>query len=180
MSVAFYIIPCEIIVQNKDNHLVPYMHIQTILHYCLFIYNIHSRSSGLLRSAVTNISVLQLNIQQEEILIDLQQNFFNPLSPELNPICYLLALLAHHFLQVSRIRVKSLTLRLLMSYIYLEHLFLMFLDHTQRRSTVGRTPLDEWSARRRDLYMTIHDTHNRQMSMPPVEFETTISVGERP
>ena len=30
----------------------------------------------------------------------------NPLSPELNPICYLLALLAHHFLHVSRIRVK--------------------------------------------------------------------------
>ena len=29
------------------------------------------------------------------------------------------------------------------SYIYMEHLFLMFLDHTQRRSTVGRTPLDE-------------------------------------
>jgi hypothetical protein len=42
----------------------------------------------------------------------------NPLSPELNPICYLLALLAHDFLHVSRIRVKSLTLRLLMSYIY--------------------------------------------------------------
>ena len=83
---------------------------------------------------------------------------FNPLNAELNPICYLLALLgAHHFLHVSRIRVKSLTLRLLMSYIYIyiytyiyihththmEHLFLMFLDHTQRRSTVGRTPLDE-------------------------------------
>ena len=44
---------------------------------------------------------------------------FNPLNPELNPICYSLALLAHHFLHVSRIRVKSLTLRLLMSYIYL-------------------------------------------------------------
>ena len=42
----------------------------------------------------------------------------NPLNPELNPICYLLALLAHHLLHVSRIRVKSLTLRLLMSYIY--------------------------------------------------------------
>jgi len=42
----------------------------------------------------------------------------NPLKPELNPICYFLALLAHHFLHVSRIRVKSLTLRLLMSYIY--------------------------------------------------------------
>ena len=64
----------------------------------------------------------------------------NPLKPELNPTCYLLALLgAHHFLHVSRIRVKLLTLRLLMSYIP----FLMFLDHTQRRSTVGRTPLDE-------------------------------------
>ena len=37
---------------------------------------------------------------------------FNPLKPELNSICYLLALLgAHHFLHVSRIRVKLLTLR---------------------------------------------------------------------
>ena len=38
---------------------------------------------------------------------------------------------------------SALTLRRLMSYIYMEHPFLMFLDHTQRRSTVGRTPLDE-------------------------------------
>ena len=69
---------------------------------------------------------------------------FNPLNLELNPICYLLALLgAHHFLHVSRIRVKLLTFKLLMSYIYMGHPFLMFLDHTQRRSTVGRTPLDE-------------------------------------
>jgi len=44
---------------------------------------------------------------------------FNPLNPKLNSICYLLALLgAHHFLHVSRIRVKLLTFRLLMSYIY--------------------------------------------------------------
>jgi len=35
----------------------------------------------------------------------------------------------------------------------MEHLLLMFLDHTKRRSTVGRTPLDDWSARRRDLYL---------------------------
>ena len=52
-----------------------------------------------------------------------------------------------------------------------------FLDHTQWRTTVGRTPLDEWSSRRRDLYLT---THNRQTSMPPVGFEPTISAGERP
>jgi len=44
----------------------------------------------------------------------------NPLNAELNPICYLLALLgAHHFPHVSRIRVKSLILRLLMIYIYI-------------------------------------------------------------
>ena len=68
----------------------------------------------------------------------------NTLNAELNPFCHLLALLGvHHFLHVSRIRVKSLTLRLLMSHIYMEQLFLMFLDHTQRRTTVGRTPLDE-------------------------------------
>ena len=54
-------------------------------------------------------TVFQLN---KNILI-------NPLKPELSPICYLLALLAHHFLHVSRIRVKSLTIRLLMSYIYI-------------------------------------------------------------
>jgi len=51
-----------------------------------------------------------------KIMIDQKQlenvESFNPLKPELNPICSLLALLgAHHFLYVSRIRVKSLTLR---------------------------------------------------------------------
>ena len=61
----------------------------------------------------------------------------------------------------------------------MEHPFLMFLDHTQRRTTVGRTPLDEWSAHRRDLYLTTHDTHKRQISMPPVGFEPKISAGER-
>ena len=58
--------------------------------------------------------------------------------------------------------------------------FLRFLDHTQRRITVGRTPLDEWSACCRDPYLKTHNTHNRQTSMPPVGFEPTISVGVRP
>ena len=44
--------------------------------------------------------------------------------------------------------------------------FTRCLDHTQRRTTAGRTPLDEWSARRRDLYLTTHNTHNRQTSFP--------------
>ena len=58
--------------------------------------------------------------------------------------------------------------------------FTRFLDHTQRHTTVGRTPLDEWSTRRRDLYLTTHNTHIRQTSMPPVGFEPIISAGERP
>ena len=48
------------------------------------------------------------------------ESSINLLNPELNPICYLLVLLgAHHFLHVSRIRVKILTFRRLMSYIYI-------------------------------------------------------------
>ena len=39
--------------------------------------------------------------------------------------------------------------------------FLRSLDHTQRRSTVGRTPLDEWSARRRDLYTCVADSKKK-------------------
>jgi hypothetical protein len=38
-----------------------------------------------------------------------------------------------------------------------------FRDNTQRRAIVGRKPLDECSARRRDLYLK---TRNRQTSMP--------------
>jgi len=55
-----------------------------------------------------------------------------------------------------------------------------FLDHTQRRTTDGRTPLDEWSARCRDIYLTTHSTHTRQTAMPPVGFEAIISAGELP
>ena len=52
-------------------------------------------------------------------MFDARFQQINTLKPELNPICYLLALLgAHYFLHVSRIRVKLLTFRLLMSYIY--------------------------------------------------------------
>jgi hypothetical protein len=38
---------------------------------------------------------------------------------------------------------------------------------TLKRTTDCRTPLDEWSARRRDLYLTIHNTHNGHTSTPP-------------
>jgi len=59
---------------------------------------------------------------------------FNPLNAELNPIYYLLALLAHHFLHVSRIRVKSLTLSLLMSYMYGAPILDVSRSHTTHHS----------------------------------------------
>jgi hypothetical protein len=56
------------------------------------------------------------------------QKNINALNPELNPICCLLALLAENFLHVSRIRVKSLNLRLIMSYIYGAHILVFFFN----------------------------------------------------
>jgi hypothetical protein len=51
-------------------------------------------------------------------------------------------------------------------------------DHTHfRHTTVGRTPLDEGPARRRDLYLITHNTHKRQTSI--MGFEPTILVSER-
>jgi len=49
---------------------------------------------------------------------------------------------------------------------------------TLRHTTLGRTPLDEWSARRRDLYLTAHNFHKRQTSMPPAKFEPRIPGSE--
>jgi len=48
---------------------------------------------------------------------------------------------------------------------------------TLRHTTRGRTPLGEWPACSRDLYVT---KHNRQKSTPPAEFEPAIPATERP
>jgi len=56
-------------------------------------------------------------------------------------------------------------------------LFKRFLDHTQRCTTLGRAPLDEWSARLIDLYLATHNTHNRKTSTHPAGFKPTISAG---
>jgi hypothetical protein len=46
---------------------------------------------------------------------------------------------------------------------------------TLRHTTLGRTPLDEWSARRRDLWQPIRDRH----PCPPVGFEPANPASER-
>jgi hypothetical protein len=49
-----------------------------------------------------------------------------------------------------------------------------------RHITLGRTPLDEWSGWRRNLYLTTYNTHKRVTSMPPAGFEPAIPSSERP
>ena len=52
-------------------------------------------------------------------------------------------------------------------------------SHTHTH-THCRTPLDERSACRRDLYLTTHNIHRRQTSIPPAGFEPVIPVTEHP
>ena len=47
-------------------------------------------------------------------------------------------------------------------------------------TTLGRTPLDEWSALYRDLYLMTDNTHKRQTPMPLVGFEHTVLASTRP
>ena len=49
---------------------------------------------------------------------------------------------------------------------------------TLRHTSLNTIPLDEWSARRKGLYLTAHNTHKRQTSMPPAGIETTIAAKE--
>ena len=51
---------------------------------------------------------------------------------------------------------------------------------TLRHTTSGRIPLYEWSARRTGLYLTTHNNHIRQTSMPPAGFEPTMPTSKRP
>jgi hypothetical protein len=49
-----------------------------------------------------------------------------------------------------------------------------------RHTTLGRTPLDEWPARRRDLYLTTNNIYKRQASIPPAGFEPAIPKSKQP
>jgi len=51
---------------------------------------------------------------------------------------------------------------------------------TLRHTTLGRISLDEWSARRRNLYLKTYNNHKRRTSMPAVGFEPKNPASERP
>jgi hypothetical protein len=53
-------------------------------------------------------------------------------------------------------------------------LLLHAITQTQTHTTLGWTLLVEGSARRRDLYLTAHNIHERQMSMPLAGLEPAI------
>jgi len=76
----------------KLNSSTCFERVKFFLDICLAVH--HSITFLLLPTLYTNF-------------LFIHTNYINPLNAELNPICYLLALLgAHHFLHVSSIRVK--------------------------------------------------------------------------
>ena len=54
-----------------------------------------------------------------------------------------------------------------------------FPDH-EPKTTVGRTPLDEESDCRKDIYLTTYNTLKRQTLMLPAGFEHANPASERP
>ena len=52
--------------------------------------------------------------------------------------------------------------------------------HSVRHTTLSRTPLDQRSAPRTDLYLTTHSTLKRQILMSPAGFKPTIPDSKRP
>ena len=102
----------------------------------------------------------------------------SPCFPAHN-LSYLFQLLCSNLLRIFRNRLKSQIDLLFFFYWRYNPLYvcilqpsggaiasslMRFLDHTQRRATFGRTPLNEGSVRRRDLYLTTHNTHNTNIN----------------
>jgi len=108
--------------ENSDNETRCYRHLSTVRRINLSFITVETPHGD-----VKSNSYVLLDARSKEtqwILCSAPSpptlhKTINPLNDELNPLCYLLGLLTHHFHHVSRIWVKSLTLRLLMSYIYI-------------------------------------------------------------
>jgi hypothetical protein len=52
--------------------------------------------------------------------------------------------------------------------------------YSLKHLTIGRTPLDYWSAQLKNLCLTTHNTHNRQIFMPSAGIQPTIPPSQRP
>ena len=64
--------------------------------------------TGSVKTYTSQVEHQYLKKLQFKLMLGKMAKHFNPLNAELNPICYLLALLrVHYFLHVSRIRVNA-------------------------------------------------------------------------
>jgi hypothetical protein len=59
------------------------------------------------------------------------------------------------------------------------HLTLEF-SASHKHTTVGKICFDEGLAPRRDLYLTTHNTHKKETSMPPAGFDTSVPASKGP
>ena len=59
-------------------------------------------------------------------------------------------------------------------------LLIVEVSRSHSGTPLGRTPLDKWSARRRDLYLTALNNHKRQDIHAPSWVRTAIPVSELP
>ncbi len=80
--------------------------------------------------------------------------------------------IAHEFLHRSSKRWELAFLKYL-----LKHISKVILNISLHCS---RTPLNEWSARRRALHNVTHNTHSRQTSMPTAGIKAATPASERP
>jgi len=55
----------------------------------------------------------------------------------------------------------------------------LIVEVSRSHATLATSPVVKSSTRRRDLYLTTHNTHNRQTSVPPTGFEPAVPIRER-
>jgi len=106
-------------------------------------------------------------------------------------VCWLLCLRTLPSYLILSVAVDCMTHRVVLSFFlsYSDFIYILIvsvvvtdtLHHIHRHTHIlGRTPLNAGSARRRDLYLTTHNTYKRQTSIPPAGFEPAIPASERP
>jgi hypothetical protein len=59
-------------------------------------------------------------------------------------------------------------------------ILIVAVSRSQSDPTFGKIPLDEWSALRRDLYLTTHNSHRRQISFLSARFEPAFPASAWP
>jgi len=126
------------------------------------------------RCAVTVTSYMAVNIMQETQTTNLWGEYLANISENNGRIETISHLLTPWFVLLLRFVCLFLARQPPVGQSLLIH------EVSRSHTMTHHSPLDEWSARRRDLYLTTHNTHKRQTSMPSVGFEPTIWVGERP